>query len=193
MRNATFRQLQVFASVAQHSSFSKAARELHLTQPAVSMQVKQLESSVELPLFEHVGKRFTLTEAGRAILRYANAAADLLRDARETVDALKGVRVGELKLSAVSTAKYFAPSVLAAFMREQPGISIKFSVGNREEIVADLAANETDLVIMGRPPRELPTIAAPIARHPLGIIAAPGHNLAKRRQYHCAIYLIRRF
>jgi len=182
MRGATFRQLQVFASVARHASFSRAAEELHLTQPAVSMQVRALERAAGLALFEHVGRKIALTAAGTALLRYANASADLLREAKETLDALKGVRIGTLSLSAVSTAKYFAPSLLAAFTHEYPGVRIRISIGNREEIVRELADNATDLVIMGRPPRELETVAEAVAPHPLAIIAAPTHPLARAKR-----------
>jgi len=183
IRNATLRQLQIFAAVAAQRSFSRAAAQLHLTQPAVSMQVKQLERRAGLPLFEQVGRRIEITAAGKELLRCANAAADLLRSAEESIDALKGVRTGSLTLSAVSTAKYFTPSLLAAFTKEHPGVSIKLSIGNREEIVAELSNNETDLVIMGRPPRELDTVAVPVASHPLGVVASPTHALANARRF----------
>lgn len=182
MRSVTFRQFQVFSAVARHLSFSRAAEELHLTQPAVSMQVKQLEHAAGLPLFEQVGRKIGLTEAGSALLAYANAAADVLRDAKDALDALKGVQAGTLKLSAVSTAKYFAPALLAPFSRAHPGVIIKFSVGNRDEIVRELAANETDLVIMGRPPAELETVSAPVARHRFAFVAPPAHPLAKAKR-----------
>jgi DNA-binding transcriptional LysR family regulator len=178
MRDATFRQLAIFAAVAKHGSFSRAAAALHLTQPAVSMQMKALERSAGLPLYEQVGRRVRLTHAGNELLRYAGAAADLRREAQETMDALRGLRAGALTLSAVSTAKYFTPALLAAFTRVHPGVAIRFSVGNREQVVRELTNNETDLVIMGRPPRELETTAISIAPHPLAIIAAPGHPLA---------------
>lgn len=167
--------------VARHASYSRAAEALHLTQPAVSLQVRQLERLAGLPLFEQIGRRLTLTDAGRELLRFANATADLQRDTRERLDALRGVQSGELRLSAVSTAKYFAPALLAAFTAKHPGITIRLTIGNRQEIVAGLANNEADLVIMGRPPRELDTVAAPIASHPLAIVASPTHPLARSR------------
>jgi DNA-binding transcriptional LysR family regulator len=182
MRNATFRQLQVFAAVARQLSYSRAAEELHLTQPAVSMQVRALEEVAGLPLFEQVGRRIALTEAGERMLAYANASADLMREAREALDARKGLRIGTLKLSAVSTATYFAPALLAAYTRQHPGITIRLSVGNREQMVRELTNNETDLVIMGRPPPELTAASTPIAPHPLAIVAAPTHPLAGARR-----------
>jgi DNA-binding transcriptional LysR family regulator len=182
VRNVTLRQLRVFAMVARHLSFTRAARELHLTQPAVSQQVKLLEAGTGLPLFEHIGRKVQLTPAGAELLRYANQAIDLMRAAGEALAAMRGLKRGVLQLGAVSTAKYFAPSLLAAFTPAYPEVTIKFSVGNREEIIKQLAANEIDLVIMGRPPRELDTIAQPFAKHPLVIIAAPDHALASKRR-----------
>jgi DNA-binding transcriptional LysR family regulator len=174
--------MRVFAVVARHLSFTRAARELHLTQPAVSQQIKLLEEDIGLPVFEQIGRRVQLTAAGTELLRYANDMLDLVRDAGEALAAMRGLNRGVLKLGAVSTAKYFAPSLLAAFTPDYPDVRIKFSVGNREEIIKQLAANDIDLVIMGRPPRELDTIAEPFAKHPLVIIASPGHPLAKKRR-----------
>lgn len=182
MRNVTLRQMRVFAMVARHLSFTRAARELHLTQPAVSQQMKLLEADAGVPLFEHLGHKVRLTPAGAELLRYANQAIDLMREAGEALAAMRGLKRGVLQLGAVSTAKYFAPSLLATFTSAYPEVTIKFTVGNREEIIKQLAANEIDLVIMGRPPRELDTIAEPFAKHPLVIIAAPDHPLASRRR-----------
>ena len=182
MRNVTLRQMRVFAAVARYGSFTRAARELHLTQPAVSQQIKLLEQEAGLPLFEHIGRRIHVTAAGEQLLRYATQVTDLLREAGETLAALRGLKRGLLKLGAVSTAKYFAPSLLSAFAPAYPDVTIRFSVGNREEVIKLLAANEIDLVIMGRPPRELATVAAPFAKHPLVIIASPNHPLALKRR-----------
>ena len=116
------------------------------------------------------------------LLRYATQVTELLREAGETLAAMRGLKRGVLKLGAVSTAKYFAPTLLSAFTPAYPEVAIKFTVGNREEIVKLLGANELDLVIMGRPPRELDTTAEPFARHPLVIIASPDHPLARRHR-----------
>lgn len=182
MRNVTLRQMRVFAAVAQYRSFTRAARELHLTQPAISQQIKLLEAEIGLPLLEHVGRQIHLTDAGAELLRYASQVSDLLRDAGESLAAMRGLRRGVLKLGAVSTAKYFAPSLLSAFAPAYPEVTIRFTVGNREEIIQQLASNEIDLVIMGRPPRELVTVAEPFAKHPLVIIASPRHPLANKRR-----------
>jgi DNA-binding transcriptional LysR family regulator len=182
MRKVTLRQLRVFAAVARYRSFTRAARELHLTQPAVSQQIKLLEQEAGLPLFEHIGRTIHVTAAGQELLRYATQVTDSLREAGETLAAMRGLKRGVLKLGAVSTAKYFAPSLLSAFAPAYPDVTIRFSVGNREEVIKLLAANEIDLVIMGRPPRELATVAVPFAKHPLVIIAAPNHPLANKRR-----------
>ena len=181
MKHATLRQLQVFAAVERERSFSKAARALHLTQPAVSMQVRQLEGSAGMALFERHARGIVLTEAGRALLARAQGVNELLREAQESLDALRGMRSGTLKLGAVSTAKYFVPSLLAEFAPAYPGVSIRFDVANREQIVRQLADNEIDLAIMGRPPRELHTVAEPFSRHALLVVAAPGHPLVGRK------------
>ena len=182
MKNVTLRQMRIFAVVARELSFTKAAHELHLTQPAVSQQIKLLETEVGLPLLEHVGRKFHITPAGAELLRYCNQSLDLMREAGEAMSAIRGVRRGVLKFGAVSTAKYFAPSLLSHFMAAYPEVTIKFPVGNREEVIEQLAANDIDLVIMGRPPRELETIAEPFAKHPFVIIASPDHPLAKQRR-----------
>ncbi len=182
MRNVTIRQIRVFAAVARNLSFTRAARELHLTQPAVSQQVSLLEEEVGMPLFEQIGRKIRLAPAGTELLRYATQITELLREAGETLAAIRGLKRGELKLGAVSTAKYFAPTLLSAFTPAYPEVTIKFTVANREEIVKLLGANELDLVIMGRPPRELDTTAEPFARHPFVIIASPDHPLARRHR-----------
>ena len=182
MRNVTLRQIRVFAAVARNLSFTRAAQELHLTQPAVSQQVSLLQEEVGMPLFEQVGRKIRLAPGGMELLRYATQITELLREAGEALAAMRGLKRGELKLGAVSTAKYFAPTLLSAFTPAYPEVTIKFTVANREEIVNLLGANELDLVIMGRPPRELDTTAEPFAPHPFVIIASPDHPLARRRR-----------
>lgn len=182
MRNLTLRQLRIFAAVARNLSFTRAARELHLTQPAISQQVKLLEEEVGMPLFEQIGRKVHLAPAGVELLRYTEQAMEILRQANESLAAMRGLKRGVLKLGAVSTAKYFAPSLLSAFTPAYPEVTIKFEVGNRKEIIHQLAENEIDLVIMGRPPRELETVAEPFAKHPQVIIASPTHPLAAKRR-----------
>jgi DNA-binding transcriptional LysR family regulator len=182
LRNATLRQLRVFGAVARNLSFTAAAKELHLTQPAVSMQVKELEDACGAPLVERIGRGIHLTEAGAELAACAAGVAEQLRQTEERLDALRGLKKGLLRLGAVSTAKYFAPALLAAFQRAHPGVTVRFTVGNREEMIESLASNDADLVIMGRPPRELDTVAEPFATNPLVVVAAPDHPLARRRR-----------
>ena len=181
LRHITLRQLKVFEAVSRHLSFSRAAEELHLTQPAVSMQVKSLEEQAGLPLFEQVGKKIHLTEAGAEVARFALEVHSGLKDCEDTLAAIRGVSGGRLHLAVVSTAKYFAPRLLAEFSRRHPGVTVKLSVTNREQVIGELQANQVDLAIMGRPPRGLDVEATAFAKHPHGIIAAPEHPLASRR------------
>lgn len=182
MKNVTLRQLKVFEAVARHLSFSRAAEELHLTQPAVSMQVHSLEEIAGLPLTEQIGKKIRLTAAGDEVARQARRVAQQLREAEEALAAMKGAEGGRLLIGVVSTAKYFAPSLLAEFKRRHPGIELRLSVSNRGAVVRQLAENEIDLAIMGSPPREFDTVAEVFAEHPLVFISAPDHALAKRRR-----------
>jgi len=182
MRSATLRQLRTFTEVARRLSFTAAAKSLHLTQPAVSMQVRQLEQAAGLPLLEQVGRRVHLTDAGRELLRYAAGISDLLREAEDAMKALQGVGGGELSIAVTSTAKYFAPRLLAEFRRSHPEARLRLAVSNREAVVRELTDNTVDLAVMGRPPRGLDTEAAPFAKHPIGIIAAPDHPLVGRKR-----------
>jgi DNA-binding transcriptional LysR family regulator len=178
MKNVTLRQLRIFEAVARHLSFSRAAEELHLTQPAVSMQVQALEELAGLPLTEQTGKKVRLTAAGEEVARQARRVADQLREAGEALAALKGVKSGRLKIGVVSTAKYFAPSLLAEFRRRHPGVILELNVANRGAIVRSLAENVIDVAIMGTPPSEFETVAKIFAEHPLVFIAAGDHPLA---------------
>ena len=181
LRHTSFRRLRVFEAVARHRSFSRAAVELHLTQPAVSMQVQQLEHEVGLPLVEQLGRRLDVTPAGREVVECARGVIARLREAEEALEALKGGGGGELSICAVSTAKYHVPKLLAEFRRLHPGVRVRLSVSNREAVVRDLTENTVDLAVMGTPPRGLDTIAVPFAKHPIAIVAAPDHRLARRR------------
>ena len=145
----TIRQLQVFESVARHLSYTRAAEELHLTQPAVSMQVKQLEESIGLPLLEQIGKKIYRTEAGEMMLGHALTIQEHLTVAKREMDELKGVDSGRLSIGVVSTVNYFAARLLAAFSRQHPKVEIRLDVTNRESLLQKLEANEPDLVLMG--------------------------------------------
>jgi len=181
MKNATFRQLRVFTEVARHLSFARAAEALHLTPPAVTMQVKELESHVGLPLFQREGRRVALTTVGEYMLVHARKILATLKDAEDTALRLQKLEVGTLTIGMVSTAKYFLPPLLAEFKREHGGVELKLVVGNREQLVAMLQANEVDIAIMGRPPKELATRAEPFAAHPHVFVSAVTHPLARER------------
>lgn len=182
MRNVTFRQLKIFETLARNLSFSRAAEELHLTQPAVSMQVKQLEDAAGLPLTEQIGKKVHLTTAGEVLARHAALIARQLEDASDALEAMKGSRGGRLVLGVTSTAKYFAPRLLAAFRPRAPGAELRLEVHNREVIVELLGENRIDLAIMGRPPQDFPTVAERFAPHPFIFIGAPGHPCLRARR-----------
>lgn len=178
MLSVTIRQLQVFAAVARRSSFARAAEDLHLTAPAVSMQIKQLESAIRLPLFDRSGGSVSLTLTGEYFLVYVQRVLVALREAENLIGKLRNVQTGVLHLGMLTTAKYFVPHLLAAFMKKHPGVQPRLTEGNRQELVDALHRNELDLAVMGRPPKELDTRAEPFAQHPLGIIAAADHPLA---------------
>lgn len=178
----TLRQLDVFASVARHLSYTRAAEQLHLSQPGVSMQVRQLEEAVGLPLFEKLGKQIHLTEAGRELYHYSQSISQELKELEEVMEALKGVKRGHLRISVATTANYFATRLLAEFTRQYEGTSFALDVTNRKTLLQRLAANETDLVIMGKPPEELELDAEAFMENPLVIIAPPDHELARKRK-----------
>ncbi len=176
--NVSFRQLTVFEAVARSLSYTRAARELHLSQPAVSMQIKQLEESVGLPLFEKMGRRIYLTEAGREMHHYCRSIAGQLSELEEVLEHIKGVQRGRLDISVASTANYFATRLLAAFSRRYEGTSFSLEVTNRASLLRQLELNEKDLVIMGKPPEERDLDATVFMDNPLVVIAAPDHPLA---------------
>ncbi|MGD8784643.1 MAG: LysR family transcriptional regulator [Thioalkalispiraceae bacterium] len=179
--NVTFRQLKVFEAVARHLSFTQAAQELHLTQPAVSMQIKQLEEAAGLPLFEQLGKKVYLTEAGNEMYHYCRNIASQLSEVEEVLEQLKGVRRGHLDISVASTANYFATRLLAAFVHEFPDVTFSLDVSNRETLLRQLELNEKDLVIMGRPPAEMNLDTDVFMENPLVVIASPSHPLAGKK------------
>ncbi len=177
----TLRQLRIFEAVARHSSISRAAREMHLTQPAVSMQMKQLEEQVGLPLLELIGKRLFLTEAGRELRTHAERFSAQTHELKVAMDQFRGLQRGFLGLAVVSTANYFLPPLIAELSARHPGMRISLQVGNRESVLAALAENRTDLAITGQPPESDDLVAQPFKDNPLIVIAAPTHRLAKLR------------
>ena len=146
------------------------------------MQVKLIEEHAGLPLFERLGKKVFLTDAGAELHQHSRVISQQLRDADEALAARKGLSQGRLVITMVSTAKYFVPPLLARFLKQHTGVTVKLSANNREVVLKQLADNEVDLAIMGRTPQGMDAVAEPFARHPHVVIAAPGHPLAKKRR-----------
>jgi DNA-binding transcriptional LysR family regulator len=176
--NVTFRQLRVFAEVARLGSMTRAAEALHLTPPAVSMQIREIESQVGLPLFDREGRSVSLSTAGEYFLVHAKRLLGALKDAENAMARFKKLEHGLLTIGMVSTAKYFVPHLLARFHHDHPGVEVRLRVaGNREQLVALMQAGEVDLSVMGRPPREFATRAEAFAAHPMVFVAPPDHPL----------------
>jgi DNA-binding transcriptional LysR family regulator len=182
MRNYTLKQIQTFIEVAREKSVSKAAERLFVTQPAVSMQIKQLEEAFGLPLIEPIGRNIQLTRAGQEFLTHSIAAMSQFKDLEATMAEHVGMKKGHIDLAVVSTAKYFVPMLLVRFGKLLPGIEVSLRIDNRESILGMLSRNEVDLVIMGRAPNTLDCEATPFATNPLGIVCAPDHPLSRRKR-----------
>jgi len=182
MFHLTLRQLQVFETVARHLSHTLAAKELFLSQPAVSMQIKQLEQSVGLPLLEQIGKQIYLTDAGREMLHYSRTISQQLQEMEAVLNEMKGMERGHLDISVVSTANYFMPQLLAKFCQQHPKIQVSLHVANRDAVLLQLAENSSDLAIMGQPPEGGEMLAQSFMKNPLVVVAPPGHPLCNLKQ-----------
>ena len=178
MKHATLRQLKVFEAVARLLSFSRAAEELHLTQPAVSTQVRKLEEHAGNTLFEQFGKKIYLTPAGTELLQISRAIIQQFEAAENAMMQFKGVSGGKLNVGVISAGDYFFPRLLVEFASRHQGVTLNFTVHNRAELLTHIAENLTDLAIMVRPPTDLDTVNQPFAPHPYVIVAAPTHPLA---------------
>jgi DNA-binding transcriptional LysR family regulator len=176
----TFNQLKVFESVARRRSFSRAAEELFLTQPTVSIQIKQLTETVGMPLFEQIGKKIFLTDAGEQLAVTCSELSEVWSRFEMTVADLKGIKTGKLRLAAVTTAKYFVPRLLGPFCEQFPGVDLALEVGNRNTIIERLSKNQDDLYVMGMPPRHLAIKQHRFLANPLVVIAPYSHPLRKR-------------
>jgi len=174
-KQASFRQLATFHTVARFGSVSMAAQELRLTQPAVSIQIGNLEESAGTPLLQRTGRGIRLTEAGELLAGYAGRILELWREAGDEMASLQGDFSGTLRVGAVTTAEYLLPPLLVTFANVNPKVKVKLQVGNRDEIVRMLAGHEIDIAIMGRPPAELKTDSSAFAKHPMAFVAAPHH------------------
>lgn len=180
MKNITLRQLRVFEAVARHQSYTRASQEMYLTQPAVSMQIKKLEENAGLPLFEQIGKRIYLTEAGRELHHCCLTVAQQLAEAEAVLEEIKGAKRGKINISVASTANYFAPQLLATFSKRYETITVSLGVTNRETLLRQLANNEKDMVIMGLPPEGPDLVIEMFMENPLVVIATPDHPLTRQ-------------
>lgn len=181
MTNLTLKQFRAIQAIVRHGKIVNAAKGLHLTAPAVTIQLRQVEEELGLTLFDRAQDGMRPTAAGLAVVDAAQAIEERLRQLNDEIDAIKGVRTGSLKLGVVSTAKYFAPRLMASFMKEHPDIDMRLIVGNRAETIASLRGHDVDIALMGRPPKDVPVRAIAFGDHPLVIVAPPDHPLAGAR------------
>jgi LysR family transcriptional regulator, low CO2-responsive transcriptional regulator len=179
---ATLKQLTAFHTVARLGSVSRAAQELHLTQSAVSIQIGSIEAAVGTPLLLRTGRGVRLTDAGELLLNYAERVLGLWNEMGDSMDTFLGAYSGTLRVGAVATTEYWLPTLLVAFVNENPKAKIKLLTGNREEIVRSLATQEIDVAVMGNPPDELKPAATRFAKNPMGFMAAPTHPLMFERR-----------
>lgn len=182
LKHATLRQLQIFIVAAEEESYGSAAHILHLTQPAVSMQMSKLSELLDMELFEKSGRKLKLTETGKVLLPYARTVMKTLHDAGDEMDAIKGIQNNSLNIGMVTTARYFMPRMITEFQQLHPEIDISVSIANREKVITALESGQIDVAIMGRPPSRIPTVLHNFAEHPYAIIASPSHQFAKRKR-----------
>jgi DNA-binding transcriptional LysR family regulator len=180
-RRITFRQLETFAAVSRLNSFTKAADALHMTQPAVSIQIKQISETVGLPLFEQTGRDIALTPAGEELLKTVRSLDDIWNRFESAVDELKGLRRGKLRVALVTTAKYFLPRMLGAFCKRYPDIDIELEIANREKIVERLRNNQDDIYVMSYPPENLDIVRLPFLDNEYVVVAPNTHWAVGRK------------
>jgi len=178
----TLRQLHAFEAVARLRSFSRAAEEMHVTQPTVSKQIRLLHEEIGLPLLEQIGKKVFLTEAGEELFSTCAEWLETWSRFEQSIANLKGLKQGRLKIATVTTAKYFLPRVLGPFCAEYPGIDIAMEVVNRDRVLERLARNQDDLYVMGVPPEDWNIESEPLMENELVVLAAASHPLARRKR-----------
>ena len=193
MFHATLQQLRLFSAVAEHRSVTRAAEEVHLTQPAVSIQIKRLEGKVGMPLIEHIGKELHLTVAGEEVYDAAKDVLERLGDLENTLNDLQGEVAGPLNVHVVSSGKYFMPHLLGSFVRRYPKVEPRLEITNRALLLSSLAKNQSDLYIMGQPPEEVSVIEYPFLENILVVVARPDHPLAGKKRISLARIAEERF
>jgi LysR family transcriptional regulator, low CO2-responsive transcriptional regulator len=181
VKQVTFHQLKVFEVTARRGSFTRAAEELFLTQPTVSIQMKQLTKAVGLPLFEQVGKRLFLTQAGRELLDSCQDIFERLSQFEMTISDLQGLKRGQLRLSVITTAKYVIPRLLGPFCSQYPGIDVSLIVTNHESILERLRDNLDDLYIPSQSPDNIDVHCHSFLDNPLVVLASRNHPLAREK------------
>ncbi|MDR9428247.1 MAG: LysR family transcriptional regulator [Salibaculum sp.] len=174
------RQLEMLDALATHGSLTKAADAIHVTQPAISSQMRKLEEHVGLPLYERDGRGVRLTEVGDRVVHHARRVGRVMGDLQQDLRHFKNLDRGEVTLAVVSTANHFIPEDIVRFRKAHPGVEINLRVANRDTILEILAANETDLAITGQPPDDADVVARPFKENPLVVIAPPDHAMAGR-------------
>ncbi|MEW6118822.1 MAG: LysR family transcriptional regulator [Pseudomonadota bacterium] len=181
-RHTTFRQLEIFEAIARLGSFTRASEELFLSQPTVSMQIKKLSEAVGVPLYEQVGKKIHLTPDGQELAQAAREIFGILNRYTMSVAERQGLKQGQLRLMAITTASYFAPRLLGEFAKLYPGIDVSLRVTNKEQVLASMADNLDDLYFVGQPPEDIDVVATPIMDNPIIVLAAPDHPLAGKKR-----------
>ncbi|GAA6140314.1 LysR family transcriptional regulator [Hydrogenophaga sp. 5NK40-0174] len=181
LRHATLHQLRIFLAVARHNSFARAAEELHLSPPTLSLQVKQLSETVGQPLFEQLGKKIFLTAAGETLAEACQDIEDRMERLSQDLAALQGVERGSMKLAILTTVKYTVPKLLGGFCAAHPGIDVAMVVGNREKLLQRITHNQDDLTIMGQPPEQMDLVCEDFADNPLVLVAPPDHPLVGQK------------
>ena len=181
LKHATLHQLKVFEAIARSGSFTRAAEEMFLSQPTVSQQIKQLTKAVGMPLFEQIGKRLYLTDAGKEVLIVCKDISERMSQLEMTLADLKGLKQGNLRLTVITTAKYFVPRLLGQFRHRYPGIKVSLQVTNRKQVLERLSENLDDLYILGQPPEGLDINLRPMLENALVAIAPSAHPLAHEK------------
>lgn len=184
MRDVTLKQLRALAAVIEGGTYARAAALLHVTPPAVAQQIRLLERRIGLALFDRTDQAVRPTDAGRELLATTSRIEAEIEGCRRNLELIRSSAIGSVTLGAVSTAKYFAPQLLAGFWQRHPGVEVRLVVGNRDDMIQRLAATHVDLVIMGRPPQDLDVVTEVIGDHPSVVIASPRHPLASRGGIH---------
>jgi DNA-binding transcriptional LysR family regulator len=182
MFHATLQQLRLFVAVAEQKSVTRAAEEVHLTQPAVSIQIKRLEGKIGMPLIEHIGKELHLTVAGEEVFDAAKDILERLSDLETSLNDLRGEVAGPLNIHVVSSGKYFMPHLLGSFVRRYPKVEPRLEITNRAILLSSLAKNQSDLYIMGQPPEGVAVVEYPFLENILVVVARPDHPLAGKKK-----------